>query len=76
MKYVYGPLIKSLFIFNIFPAQFYELVLLGIWEIGGQNSVSLDGKQDQHTSKSPAVHHVKEVGKAKEKKKRNGHWAR
>ena len=61
MKYVYGPLIKNPFIFSIFPTQFYELALLGIWEIGGQDSVLFDGRKDQHTSKSPAVHHVKEV---------------
>lgn len=50
MRYVYNPLTKIVFILSIFPTQFHELALLGIWEIGGQSSVLYDGKQDQHTS--------------------------
>ena len=72
MRYVYSPLINNLFILSIFPTQFHELALLGICEVWGQSSVLFDGKQDQHTSKSSAVCHVKEVGKWQ----RNDHWPR
>lgn len=50
LRYVYNPRTKFVFLWSIFPTQFRELALLGIWEIGGQSSVLYDGKQDQHTS--------------------------
>lgn len=54
MRYVYSPLIKNLFTLSVFPTQFHELDLVGIWEVRGQNSVLSDGSQDQHTSKASA----------------------